>query len=72
MLSRIRQGISEMENFDYDRSGFAVRNDLKEAYREFWATLAQPGTWWDGSERVAIASACGGRRAQQRQGAGQE
>lgn len=57
MLSRIRQGISEMENFDYDRSGFAVRNDLKEAYREFWATLAQPGTWWDGSERVAIASA---------------
>ena len=57
MLGGFCSGMNEMTIFDYSHSGFAVRNDVAEAYRRFWTILAQPGNWWDGSERVAIASA---------------
>ena len=33
-----------------------VREDLVLAHRRAWARLAEPGTWWDGRERVAIAA----------------
>ena len=42
--------------FNYSDLNIIVREDLKEAYREAWHRLAQPGSWWTGAERVAIAS----------------
>ncbi len=33
----------------------AIREDIKAAHRRFWERLAQPGCWWNGAERVAIA-----------------
>lgn len=41
--------------FDSDTSPWIVRDDLLEAYRAYWDTLARPGNWWSGEERVAIA-----------------
>lgn len=37
-----------------------VRSDIVEALRAAWRQLAEPGTWWSGSERVAIAAAARG------------
>lgn len=34
----------------------AIRADIPEAYREYWQVLAQPGNWWSGIERIAIAA----------------
>lgn len=44
-----------MHAFNYSQCPYAIREDLNEAYREFWARLAKPGSWWTGPERVAIA-----------------
>ncbi len=33
-----------------------VRDDILAAHRSAWRRLAQPGTWWTGSERVAMAT----------------
>ncbi len=33
-----------------------VRDDILAAHRSAWRRLARPGTWWTGSERVAIAA----------------
>ena len=33
-----------------------VRDDLVASQRRAWERLARPGTWWSGSERVAIAA----------------
>jgi hypothetical protein len=33
-----------------------VRDDLADAQRRAWTRLGQPGTWWDGAARVAIAA----------------
>jgi hypothetical protein len=33
-----------------------IREDLVAAHRRAWAHIAQPGTWWDGAARVAIAA----------------
>lgn len=44
-----------MNSFNYDTSPYAIRQDLKEAYRSYWDDLASPGNWWTGAERVAIA-----------------
>jgi alkylhydroperoxidase family enzyme len=38
-----------------------VREDLPVAFREVWRRLGEPGTWWSGADRVAIATE--GRRA---------
>lgn len=49
-----------------------IRADLTEAHGRAWRRLAAPGTWWDGSTRVAIAAEtraaaecgyCGNRKA---------
>ena len=44
-----------MNPIDYDRAGFAVRDDFARAHTRFWARLARPGAWWTGAERVDIA-----------------
>lgn len=44
-----------MSLFAYEDLDFAVRPDIGEAHRTFFARLAQPGSWWTGAERVAIA-----------------
>ncbi len=33
-----------------------IREDLPNAYRNFWTWLAEPGCWWTGAEKVAIAA----------------
>lgn len=33
-----------------------IREDLVEAHREAWDRIANPGTWWTGSQRIAIAA----------------
>jgi hypothetical protein len=45
--------------FDYtsrDHAEDTIRQDLVIAHREAWDRIAKPGTWWTGSERVAIAA----------------
>ncbi len=42
--------------FNYSDINLTVRDDLKNAYQEAWRRLAQPGCWWTGAERVAIAA----------------
>ena len=42
--------------FDFSDSPYPVRADLQAAYQGFWEVLPQPGTWWTGAERVAIAA----------------
>lgn len=44
-----------MQPFSYPQSPYAIREDLGQAYREFWARMAKPGSWWTGAQRVAIA-----------------
>jgi len=34
----------------------AIRDDISEAYRDYWKALASPGNWWSGVERIAIAA----------------
>ncbi len=41
--------------FDYAQSGFHVREDLPQSFRWAWEKIAQPGNWWRGEDRVAIA-----------------
>ena len=45
-----------MHAFDYQSSPYPVRDDLGAAYRRYWRQLAAPGTWFTGSERIAIAA----------------
>ena len=33
-----------------------IRSDLTDAQAKAWAAIADPGTWWTGAERVAIAA----------------
>jgi len=40
----------------YSDVSIPVRSDLADAQQESWQRLAQPGTWWNGRERVAIAA----------------
>lgn len=44
-----------MNYFEYSDAPFEIRDDIKVAHRAFWRKLASPGSWWQGSERVAIA-----------------
>ena len=49
-----------METPTSDRIQFAnapgeVRSDIVAAHARFWQRLASAGTWWSGTERVAIA-----------------
>ena len=45
-----------MTYFDYTDAPFPIREDIAAAHRAYWRTLARPGAWWTGPERVAIAS----------------
>lgn len=40
---------------DYRGTGVAVRGDIVASQQRAWQSLAAPGTWWTGAERVAIA-----------------
>ena len=43
--------------FDYaERFEDPVREDLIQGHRKAWQRLSEPGTWWTGRERVAIAA----------------
>jgi hypothetical protein len=39
----------------YVHSRYAVADALAAAHSRFWRRLAEPGSWWTGAERVAIA-----------------
>jgi hypothetical protein len=45
-----------MSEITYDSAPVPVREDLPAAHRRAWQRLAEPGTWWTGAERVAIAA----------------
>ena len=40
---------------DYRTTGIDVRDDIVASQMRAWQSLAAPGTWWTGAERVAIA-----------------
>ena len=42
-------------HFQYADQPHIIREDLKQAYRDYWDVLAKPGNWWTGAERIAIA-----------------
>jgi len=44
-----------VQAFSYQQSPYPVREDLGQAYRDFWAQLAKPGSWWTAAQRIAIA-----------------
>ena len=44
-----------MTPFSCADAPFAVRADIGAAHRKYWQTLARPGSWRTGAERVAIA-----------------
>jgi hypothetical protein len=41
---------------DYSGASYPVRGDLVECHREIHRNLGAPGTWWTGSEKLAIAA----------------
>ena len=45
-----------MSGISYTDACVPVRDDLRAAHDRQWQRLAQPGTWWTGAERVAIAA----------------
>ena len=45
-----------MAYYEYKESPFAIRQDLVDAYREYWQALSMPGNWFSGAERVAVAA----------------
>ena len=40
----------------YSSSPLPIRDDLLAAHTQAWERIARPGTWWDGTARVAIAA----------------
>ncbi len=42
--------------FSYSNAPYPVREDIKQAHKTFWHNLANPGCWWDGTQRIAIAA----------------
>jgi hypothetical protein len=46
-----------VDPFAYTTSPLPVRADLIAANRKTWQRIAEPGAWWTGAERVAIAAA---------------
>lgn len=40
----------------YETAPVRVRDDLAAAHRRAWEHIADPGTWWTGAERVALAA----------------
>jgi alkylhydroperoxidase family enzyme len=42
--------------FEFANASIAIRDDIADAFRHVWDRLANAGTWWSGTERVAIAA----------------
>lgn len=42
-------------SFDYASFPHDIRTNLVDAQRAVWSRLAEPGTWWTGAQRIAIA-----------------
>ena len=57
-----------MAYYQYQDSNYPVRQDLADAYRQYWQELAQPGNWFSGAERYrqATGKACAEEVRQQR------
>jgi hypothetical protein len=47
---------SAVAGLDYEGSPAPVRDDLRDAHRFLLDHIRAPGTWWTGTERVAIAA----------------
>jgi len=47
--------LASSEAIDYRSTGIAVREDIVASQRRAWDSLAAPGTWWTGAQRVALA-----------------
>jgi hypothetical protein len=45
-----------MSELAYTHAPVPVRDDLVRAHERAWQRLAEPGTWWTGSERIAISA----------------
>ena len=45
-----------IQTVSYAAAPVEVRADIVELHRRIWRWLAEPGLWWTGVERVAIAS----------------
>ena len=45
-----------MSGVAYAAAEIKVRDDITKAHQRAWQRLAEPGTWWTGAERVAIAA----------------
>ena len=41
--------------FEFASAPVPIRADIANAFRREWDRLASPGTWWTGTERIAIA-----------------
>ena len=39
----------------HEATDLHIRSDLTAAHAQVWEKLAAPGTWWSGSERLAVA-----------------
>ncbi len=52
----MRRETAVADEISYDASPLDVRDEIVRAHRRAWARLAEPGTWWDGAARVAIAA----------------
>ena len=39
----------------HEATDLHIRSDLTAAHAHVWEKLAAPGTWWNGSERLAVA-----------------
>ena len=51
-----RREARDVPPFSYVDAVLPVREDLPATHRRAWRRLAEPGTWWTGRERVAIAA----------------
>lgn len=47
---------SAVQTIDVDGQFLPIRADFAAVLDEAWNRLAQPGTWWSGFERIAIAA----------------
>ena len=45
-----------LSEISYADAPVSVREDLPAAHRRAWQRLAEPGSWWSGAQRVAIAA----------------
>jgi hypothetical protein len=53
--ARYHAGVASRAAIDYRSTGIAVRDDIVASQRRAWQSLAAPGTWWTGAQRVALA-----------------